>query len=172
MAAPGAITGVVHSLEDARRLRFRRSRAGRLIRVLVVVDHAIHRAGLRVLLENDLGVAVVGETGSVDDAIRIASGGSVDVVLVDAECLELEAPALTRGLGRRTAVLVLIDGEADDRLIAALRAGAAGVLSKDSQPGELQVAVRTLAHGGALVPPHAARRLIEELTETTWAPAR
>lgn len=172
MAAPDAINGVVRSLEDARRRRFHRSQPGEPIRVLIVVEHAIHRAGLRVLLEHDLGVAVVGEARSSEEAVRIAHARTVDVVLLGAGCLEPDMAALTRVLGRRIAVLLLIDGEADDRLLGALRAGAAGVLSTDTHPGELASAVRTVAHGGALVPPRAARRLIDELIDTTWAPAR
>ena len=64
-------------------------------------------------------------------------------------------------------MLLLTECDPDDRLLAAIRAGATGVLAKDSHPAELASAVRTLAAGGALLPPRTTRRLITELVNTT-----
>jgi DNA-binding NarL/FixJ family response regulator len=140
--------------------------------VLVVGSHAITRAGLRMLLEDDAGLAVVGEAASGGEAARLAGATDPDVVLLDAGCLEPDPVASTRLLAGRVAILLLTECEADDRVLAALRAGATGVLPKDSHPAELASAVRTLASGGALLPPRTGRRLIAELVNTTPAVPR
>jgi DNA-binding NarL/FixJ family response regulator len=158
--------GTVHSIESARR-RFRRQVARDVIRVLVVGSHAITRAGLRLLLEDDAGLAVVGEAASSCDGARLARSTDPDVVLLDAGCFEPDPAASTRVLAGRVAVLLLTECDADERVLAAIRAGATGVLPKDSHPAELASAVRTLANGGALLPPRTTRRVITELVNTT-----
>jgi DNA-binding NarL/FixJ family response regulator len=160
--------GAVLSMEAARRRRLRRAPASRdVISVLVVGTHAITRAGLRLLLEDDAGLTVVGEAASGDEGARLVRSTEADVVLLDAGCLEPDPVASTRMLAGRVAVLLLTESEADDRVLAALQAGATGVLAKDSHPAELASAVRTLASGGALLPPRTGRRLITELVNTT-----
>jgi len=159
--------GTVLSIESARRRRSRRPASRDVIRVLIVARHAITRAGLRRLLEDDAGLAVVGEAASGDEGARLVRSTGPDVVLLEASCLEPDPAASTRQLAHRVAVLLLTEYEADDRVLAALRAGATGVLPKDSHPAELASAVRTLASGGALLPPRTGRRLIRELVNTT-----
>jgi DNA-binding NarL/FixJ family response regulator len=158
--------GTVHSIESARR-RFRRHVAHDIIRVLVVGSHAITRAGLRLLLEDDAGLAVVGEAASGRDGARLARSTEPDVVLLHVGCVEPDPAASTRVLAGRVAVLLLTECDPDERVLAAIRAGATGVLAKDSHPAELASAVRTLANGGALLPPRITRRLITELVNTT-----
>ena len=84
-------------------------------------------------------------------------------MLVDVGCPEPDLAVSAHVLGRLAPVLLLTECEADDRVLAALRAGATGVLAKDCHPAELTSAVRTLADGGALLPPRTTRRLITEL---------
>ena len=158
--------GTVHSIESARR-RFRRQASGDVIRVLVTGGHAITRAGLRLLLEGDAGLAVVGEAASGRDGARLARSTDADVALLDAGSFESDLVATTRLLAPRVAVLLLTECDPDERVLAAIRAGATGVLAKDSHPAELASAVRTLANGGALLPPRTTRRLITELVNTT-----
>jgi DNA-binding NarL/FixJ family response regulator len=155
-----AARGTVHSIESARR-RLRHAPANG-IRVLVVGSHAIYRAGLRRLLEDDAGVVVVGEAASGRDGARLANAIDPQVVLLDARRVEPNPTASTRLLAGRAAVLLLTECDLDDRVIAAIRAGATGILAKDSHPAELASAVRTLAAGGALLPPCTTRRLITE----------
>jgi DNA-binding NarL/FixJ family response regulator len=164
--ASRAAFATVHSIESARR-RFRRPSSGDAIRVLVVGSHAITRAGLRLLLEDDAGLAVVGEAASGFEGARLARSTDPDVILLDAGFLEPDPAASTRLLAGRFAVLLLTECDPDDRVLTALRAGATGVLAKDSQPAELTAAVRTLAAGGALLPPRTTRRLITELVNAT-----
>ena len=103
--------GTVHSIELARR-RLRRSTPRDDIRVLVVGSHAITRAGLRRLLEDDHGLAVVGEAASGRDAARMARSTDPDVVLLDAGCFEPELAASVRLLAGRVAVLLLTEYDA------------------------------------------------------------
>ncbi len=154
--------GTIHSIERARHRRSRGA-AARTIRVLVVGGHALSRAGLTRLLEDDADLTVVGSLAGRDE--RVASLGSIDadVVLVDVSCPEPDLAILARVLGRIAPVLLLTECAADDHVLAALRAGATGVVAKDSHPAELASAVRTLADGGALLPPRTIRRLITEL---------
>jgi DNA-binding NarL/FixJ family response regulator len=135
--------------------------------VLVVGSHAITRAGLGRILEDDTGLAVVGEAASGREGARLARSTAPDVVLLDAGRLEPDPAASTRLLAGRVAVLLLTECDPDDRVLAAIRAGATGVLAKDRHPAELASAVRTLAAGGALLPPRTTRRLITELVNTT-----
>jgi DNA-binding NarL/FixJ family response regulator len=157
--------GTVHSIESARR-RFRRQASRDVIRVLIVGGHAITRAGLRLLLEDDAGLAVVGEAATGRDGARLARSTDPDVALLDAG-FEPDLAASTRLLAPRLAVLLLTERDPDERVLMAIRAGATGVLAKDSHPAELASAVRTLANGGALLPPRTTRRLITELVNTT-----
>jgi DNA-binding NarL/FixJ family response regulator len=172
MAPPGSWAGsrgrgTVHSLDSARRQRLRSPAPGDVIRVLVVGRQAITRAGLRRLLEDDHGLAVVGEAATGREATSLMRSTAPHVALLDTDCLEHEPAASTRLLADRVAVLLLTERDPDDRVLAAIRAGATGVLAKDSHPAQLTSAVRTLAAGGALLPPRTTRRLITELVNTT-----
>ena len=164
-ASPGR--GTVHSLESARRRRLHGPAPSGVIRVLVVGRQAITRAGLRRLLEDEHGLTVVGEAANGADAVRLLGATAPDVALLDAGCLEPEPAASTRALADRVAVLLLTERDPEDRILAAIRAGATGVVAKDSHPAHLASAVRTLAAGGALLPPRATLRLIFELGNTT-----
>lgn len=164
-SASRAGRGTVHSLESARR-RLRRRAAASGVRVLVVGGHAIYRAGLRLLLEDDAGVVVVGEAASGCEGARLAHTTDPEVVLLDAARLEHDLAESTRLLAARVPVLLLTECDLEDRLFAAIRAGATGVLARDSHPAELASAVRTLAAGGALLPPGTTRRLITELVNS------
>ena len=161
-AAASNARATVRSIDSARRLRLRRASRDE-IRVLVVGSHSITRAGLRRLLEDDAGLAVVGEAGPAADGVRLVRSTAPDVVILDAACFDPDCVASTRALAARFPVLLLTDADSEDRMLAALRAGVTGVLAEDSHPGELASAVRTLARGGALLPPRTTRRLITEL---------
>jgi DNA-binding NarL/FixJ family response regulator len=164
-SASRAGRGTVHSLESARR-RLRRRVSLNGIRVLVVGSHAIYRAGLRLLLEDDAGVVVVGEAANGRDGARLAHTTDPQVVLLDAGRLESDLAESTRLLAAGVAVLLLTEYDLDDRVFAAIRAGATGLLARDSHPTELASAVRTLAAGGALLPPGTTRRLLTELVNS------
>ena len=138
------------------------------IRVLIVDDHAVVREGLRTFLELQEGIEVAGEASDGHDAIGAAERLRPDVVLMDLVMPNLDGVGAMRELRQRVPaarVIVLTSFLDDERLLPAVRAGAAGYLLKNVQPQELARAIRTAAAGGALLDPAVAARLVEALEE-------
>ena len=137
------------------------------IRVLVADDHAVVREGLRTFLGLQDGIEVVGEAADGEAAVREAERLRPDVVLMDLVMPRRDGVSAMRELRGRlpsARVIVLTSFADDDRLLPALRAGAAGYLLKDAEPRELARAVR-LAHAGeALLDPAVAARLVDALS--------
>jgi DNA-binding NarL/FixJ family response regulator len=138
-----------------------------VIRVLVVDDQALLRSGLRVLLENEHDIAVVGEAGDGEEAISLALETRPDVVLMDIRMPRLDGVEATKRIAsddrlEGVRVLILTTFESDEYVFEALRVGASGFLLKDSDPTQILSAVRVLASGEALLSPSVTRRLIEE----------
>jgi DNA-binding NarL/FixJ family response regulator len=139
---------------------------GELIRVLVVDDHAVVREGLRTFLELQDGIEVAGEAADGEEAIEAAERLRPDVVLMDLVMPALDGLAAMRVLRERVPgarVIVLTSFAEDDKLLPALRAGAAGYLLKNAEPQELARAVRAAHAGEALLDPHVAARLVDVL---------
>jgi DNA-binding NarL/FixJ family response regulator len=138
------------------------------IRVLIVDDHAVVREGLRTFLELQEGIEVAGEASDGHDAIGAAERPRPDVVLMDLVMPTLDGVGAMRELRQRVPgarVIVLTSFLDDERLLPAVRAGAAGYLLKNVQPQELARAIRTAAAGEALLDPAVAARLVEALEE-------
>jgi len=138
------------------------------IRVLIVDDHAVVREGLRTFLELQDGLEVVGEAGDGEEAVGFAERLRPDVVLMDLVMPKLDGVEAMRELRQRVPgarVIVLTSFLDDDRLLPALRAGAAGYLLKNVQPQELARAVRAADGGEALIDPAVAARLVEALAD-------
>jgi two-component system, NarL family, response regulator LiaR len=136
------------------------------IRVLVVDDHAVVREGLRTFLSLQDGIEVVGEASDGREAIAAAQRLRPDVVLMDLVMPRVDGVQAMRELrdhvpGAR--VIVLTSFLEDDRLLPAIRAGAAGYLLKNVEPSELARAVRTADAGEALIDPAVAARLVDAL---------
>lgn len=136
------------------------------IRVLVVDDHAVVREGLRAFLELQDGIEVVAEAADGREAVEAAAGLRPDVVLMDLVMPRLDGVAAMRELresvpGAR--VIVLTSFLDDDKLLPAVRAGAAGYLLKNARPEEVVRAVRAAHAGEALLDPLVAARLVETL---------
>jgi DNA-binding NarL/FixJ family response regulator len=139
-----------------------------VIRVLVVDDQALLRAGLRLLLESEDDIAVVGEAGDGEEAISMARETRPDVVLMDISMPRLGGVEATKRIAadehlEGVRVLILTTFESDEHVFEALRGGASGFLSKDSEPADVLTAVRVVASGNAQLSPSVMRRLIEEL---------
>ena len=138
-----------------------------MIRILVVDDQPVVRAGFRFLLDAEPDLEVVGEASDGDEAVRLAAELRPDVVVMDVRMPVLDGIAATRqivsgpGPDPVPEVLVVTTFDVDEYVFAALRAGASGFLLKDSHPTVLAEAVRTVARGEALVAPRATRQLIE-----------
>jgi DNA-binding NarL/FixJ family response regulator len=136
------------------------------IRVLLVDDHAVVREGLRTFLELQEGIEVVGEAGDGREAIAAAARLRPDVILMDLVMPRLDGVTAMRTLRERVPdarVIVLTSFVDDDKLLPALRSGAAGYLLKNAQPQELARAVRAAHAGEAVLDPVVAARLVETL---------
>jgi two-component system, NarL family, response regulator LiaR len=136
------------------------------IRVLLVDDHAVVREGLRAFLELQDGIEVAGEAADGAEAVAAAERLRPDVVLMDLVMPRLDGLGAMRALRERVPgarVIVLTSFLDDDRLLPAVRAGAAGYLLKNAQPQELTRAVRAAHAGEALFDPVVGARLVEAL---------
>ena len=138
------------------------------IDVLVVDDHAVVREGLRTFLELQDGIEVVGEAADGEAAVREAERLRPDVILIDLVMPKLDGVGAMRELRRRlpaTRVIVLTSFADDERLLGAIRAGAAGYLLKNAEPQEVVRAVRAASAGQALLDPAVAARVVESLAD-------
>lgn len=135
-----------------------------MIRVLVVDDDPLVRAGLTMMLHGAPDLEVVGEAEDGAGVARAVRRHSPDVVLMDIRMPGMDGIAATRtvaGGDRAPRVIVLTTFDADELILEAVRAGAAGYLLKHTDPGELVEAVRRAAHGTPALSPAAARALID-----------
>jgi DNA-binding NarL/FixJ family response regulator len=136
------------------------------IRVLVVDDDDLMRAGLRGVLSSDRGIEVVGEAADGRDAIYRTRLHEPDVVLMDVRMPDLDGISATRELLAAhpdVRVLIVTTFEQDDYIFGALSAGASGFLLKRTRPEELVAGVRTIASGESLLSPSVTSRVIERL---------
>ena len=138
-----------------------------MIRVVIADDQALVRAGLRVLIDAEEGVEVVGEAEDGEHAVALVTQTRPDVVLMDIRMPKLDGLAATRAIVADpalagTRVLVLTTFELDEYVFEALRSGASGFLVKDTEPVDLLRAVRVVAAGDSLLSPGVTRRLIGE----------
>jgi DNA-binding NarL/FixJ family response regulator len=141
------------------------------VRVVVVDDQAVIRAGLRMIVDHEPDLTVVGEAGDGTEAVRVAGELLPDVVLMDVRMPEVDGIEATRRLlsggagAAAPAVLVLTTFEDDEYVFGALRAGASGFLLKDAGPDLVVEAIRAVARGEASVDPAVTRRLVERWAE-------
>jgi len=136
------------------------------LRVMVVDDDDLMRAGLRAVLSTDGGLEVVGEAPDGRQAVERARALRPDVVLMDVRMPGLDGIAATRLLleaAPDARVLILTTFEQDDYIFGALGAGASGFLLKRARPEELVAAIRTVAAGDALLSPSVTRRVIDRV---------
>lgn len=139
----------------------------RRVRVLVVDDHPVVRAGLTALLSVQPGLEVVGEAPDGVCAIQGAADLSPDVVLCDLRLGEgPDGVAVTRAVrssGAGPAVLILTTYDHDADLVRAVEAGAAGYLLKDADPGAIVTAIEAAARGESVLGPELTRRVVESM---------
>lgn len=135
------------------------------VRVVVADDQALVRMGLRVLLETEEDLELVGEAADGEEAVRLVRELRPDVVLMDVRMPVVDGLEALRRIGAEealagTRVVVLTTFELDEYVFEALRAGASGFLIKDSDPEEMLAAVRVAARGEALLSPSVTRRVV------------
>ncbi|WP_055698630.1 MULTISPECIES: response regulator [Streptomyces] len=145
------------------------------IRVLVVDDQFLIRAGLVGLLRAAPGIEVVGEAGDGDEAVELAARTRPDVVLMDIRMPGMNGITATAKILQQAAepaprILVLTTFDLDEYVYGALRAGASGFLLKDSGPERLLAAVAAVGAGDALFAPSVTRRLVEAFARQAAGP--
>jgi DNA-binding NarL/FixJ family response regulator len=135
------------------------------VRVLIADDQALLRGSLRVLIDTEPDLVVVGEACTGVEAIDLVKEESPDVVLMDVRMPDMDGIEATRRITAHEhapRILVLTMFDLDEYVYSALRAGASGFLLKDTPPAQLLDAVRVVASGEALLAPSVTRRLIAE----------
>jgi DNA-binding NarL/FixJ family response regulator len=138
----------------------------RPVRVLVVDDDALVRAGLTMMLDGAPGIVVVGEAADGDQVPAAADAHSPDVVLMDVRMPRVDGITATRRLRARPRppeVIMLTTFDTDENILHALRAGASGFLLKDTPPARIAEAVRLAAAGEPILSPRVARRLMDRV---------
>jgi len=138
------------------------------LRVLVVDDQALVRAGFRLILNAQSGVCVAGEAADGEQAVIEARRLRPDVILMDIRMPQLDGIEATRRIlapGATCRVIMLTTFDLDEYVYAALQAGASGFLLKDVSPEQLTAAVRLVAAGDALLAPSITRRLVERFAQ-------
>lgn len=136
------------------------------ITVLIVDDHQMVRQGVRAFLEKQPDISVVGEAASGAEALRLAADLAPDVALMDLVMPEMDGVETTRRLKQaspRSQVIILTSYHDDEHIFPAIRAGALSYVLKDVSSGELIEIVRKAARGEAVMHPHVAARVMEEL---------
>jgi DNA-binding NarL/FixJ family response regulator len=146
------------------------------IRVLVVDDQPVVRAGFHTILSTQPDLDVVGEAADGEEAVSLTRSTSPDVVLMDVRMPRMDGLEATRRItagsaDRATHVLILTTFDLDDYVYAALQAGASGFLLKDTSRDDLVRAVRVVAAGEALLAPEVTRRLIAHYVNHPNRPA-
>jgi NarL family two-component system response regulator LiaR len=139
------------------------------ITVLIVDDHAVVRGGVRGYLETQPDISVVGEADSGEEAVRLAANQVPDVVLMDLVMPGMDGVEATRRVRRvspRSQVVVLTSYHDDVHIFPAIKAGALSYLLKDVGPEDLAEAIRAAARGEAVLHPHVATRVMQELRGT------
>ena len=142
------------------------------IRVLIVDDQDLVRAGFGVILGSEPGITVVGEASNGEQAVLRAVELEPDVVCMDVQMPVMDGLEAARQISTRvpgTSILMLTTFDRDDYLFGALQAGASGFLLKNSTPEQLIDAVQVLAKGDALLSPDVTRAVIERCTAAPTA---
>jgi DNA-binding NarL/FixJ family response regulator len=138
--------------------------SGGPIRVALVDDQELVRAGFRMMLDAQPDMTVVGEAADGLAAVSLAAAGEADVMVMDVRMPRLDGVEAARRIcaaGERPKVLMLTTFDLDEYAFAALKAGASGFLLKDVPPQELLFAIRAVHSGDSVVAPSTTRRLID-----------
>ncbi|MDR1808669.1 MAG: response regulator transcription factor [Propionibacteriaceae bacterium] len=143
------------------------------IRVLLVDDQQLVRAGLALVIGSQADMAVVGQAGDGAEGVRLAADLHPDIILMDVRMPGVDGLEATAAIIRQAAqagaaappprIVMLTTFDLDEYLLAAIRAGASGFLLKDAPPEDLLAAIRTVHSGDAVIAPASTRRLIEHV---------
>ncbi len=144
------------------------------IRVFLVDDQAMVRAGFAMVISAQKDMQVVGEASDGAEALALLAGTPADVVVMDIRMPRMDGVEATRQLlarpGTPPKIIVLTTFDLDEYAFAALRAGASGFLLKDAPPEDLLAAIRTVQQGDAVIAPSTTRRLLDQVATSLPAP--
>jgi DNA-binding NarL/FixJ family response regulator len=149
--------------------------AGDLISVILVDDQPLLRKGFRMVLEEEPGIAVVGEASDGAAALHLAGRHHPDVVVMDVRMPGMDGIEATRAIlaaEPRTRVLILTTFDLDEYAFGALRLGASGFILKDVLPSEFVRAIRSVAGGDAIIAPSVTGRLLDAFAHQLPDPQR
>lgn len=144
-----------------------------MIKVLLADDQAMIRSGLRMILESEADLLVIGEAENGEEAIRLSRREKPDVVLMDVRMPGVDGLEATRQIHQtlpEVKIIVLTTFDLDEYIYAALRGGASGFLLKDADSETLIRAIRIVAAGDALIAPSVTKRLINEFASRPTPP--
>lgn len=144
-----------------------------MINVIIVDDHVVVRKGLRLLLEQQPDIKVVGEGGDGEQAIELAAQLVPDVVLLDLLMPKMDGVTAVREIKRitpTTQVIILTSYYEDNHIFGAIKAGALSYLLKEASPEELVAAVQAAAQGESKLHPMVAARLLKEIQRRDRSP--
>lgn len=143
------------------------------IQILIVDDHAIVREGQRALIDTEPGMEVVGEAKDGFEAVEMAHALQPDVILLDLHMPRkdgIEAIGEIKAENPEARILVLTSFTEDEKVYAAIKAGAMGYLLKDSSPQEILTAIRQVYRGEMFMNPEIANKLMRELQRSSELP--
>lgn len=148
-----------------------------MIRVVLVDDQALLRAGFRALIDAEKDIDVVAEASNGREALEVVGLHKPDVVLMDIRMPGVDGLEATRQIAANPEladvhVIILTTFDLDEYVFEAIRIGASGFLVKDTEPAELLAGVRAVAAGDALLSPGVTRRLISEFADRSRGTAR
>src|SRR5712692_2944239 len=144
-----------------------------MITLIIVDDHMVVRKGLRLILEQQPDISVVGEGGDGEQAIRLASDLLPDVALLDLLMPKVDGITAVREIKRltpATQIIALTSSYEDEHIFGVIKAGALSYLLKDTKPEDLVAAVRAAAHGESTLHPLVAARLLREVQQRDRSP--
>ena len=136
------------------------------VRVAIVDDDALVRAGLIMMLDGVEGISIVGEASDGDQVMSLINAHSPDVILMDIRMPKVDGISATARVRRRSSppeILVLTTFDTDDHVVRALRAGASGFLLKDTPPAKIVAAIHAVANGEPAMSPAVMRRLMDRV---------
>ena len=136
------------------------------VRVAIVDDDALVRAGLIMMLDGVEGISIVGEAADGDQVMGLVDAHAPDVILMDIRMPKVDGISATARVRRRSSrpeVLVLTTFDTDDHVVRALRAGANGFLLKDTPPAKIVAAIHAVANGEPAMSPQVMRRLMDRV---------
>lgn len=143
------------------------------IRVVLVDDQQMVRAGFRMVIDSQPDMTVVAEAGDGIEALRVLGREVADVVLMDVRMPRMDGLTATAALTQEAdapRVVVLTTFDIDEYVLEAIRSGASGFMLKDAPPEEMLTAIRTVHAGDAVIAPSSTRRLLEHLVTALPTP--